>query len=106
MKSLHSSSAALLLLFSLAVPTGANAELDFNLAVVSDYRFRGLSQSRLRPAVQGGVDYSAGDWVAPQPLQAEQWFVLGDNVPVSVDSRLWSSIDGANILGPVRRRDR
>ncbi|HNT39588.1 MAG TPA: TorF family putative porin [Rubrivivax sp.] len=60
MKSLHSSSAALLLLFSLAVPTGANAELDFNLAVVSDYRFRGLSQSRLRPAVQGGVDYSAG----------------------------------------------
>lgn len=29
-----------------------------NAGVVSDYRFRGISQTRLQPAVQGGMDYS------------------------------------------------
>ncbi len=32
--------------------------LSFNAGVVSDYRYRGISQSRLKPAVQGGVDYA------------------------------------------------
>ena len=41
-------------------------------------------------------------WQAPQPLEPGQWFVLGDNVPVSIDSRLWSSIDHRNRFGPVR----
>jgi uncharacterized protein (TIGR02001 family) len=31
-------------------------QLSFNAALTSDYRFRGLSQSRLRPALQGGAD--------------------------------------------------
>ncbi|HYD78121.1 TorF family putative porin [Ramlibacter sp.] len=30
----------------------------FNVGAVSDYRYRGISQSRLRPALQGGVDYT------------------------------------------------
>lgn len=29
----------------------------FNAAVTSDYRYRGISQTRLQPAVQGGADY-------------------------------------------------
>lgn len=39
-----------------------------NVAVVSDYRFRGISQSYLAPAIQGGFDYShssgfyVGNW--------------------------------------------
>ena len=32
--------------------------LSFNAGVVSDYRYRGISQSRLKPAVQGGFDYA------------------------------------------------
>jgi len=32
-------------------------ELSFNAAATSDYRFRGISQSRLQSAVQGGIDY-------------------------------------------------
>jgi uncharacterized protein (TIGR02001 family) len=32
--------------------------LSFNAGVVSDYRYRGISQSRLRPALQGGADFS------------------------------------------------
>ena len=32
--------------------------LSFNAGVVSDYRYRGISQSRLKPAAQGGVDFA------------------------------------------------
>ncbi len=32
--------------------------LSFNVGVTTDYRYRGLSQSRLQPALQGGVDYA------------------------------------------------
>lgn len=32
--------------------------LSFNAAVTSDYRYRGYSQSRLKPALQGGADYT------------------------------------------------
>ncbi len=31
-------------------------ELSFNASLVSDYRYRGISQSRLQPALQGGAD--------------------------------------------------
>ena len=42
--------------------------LSFNVGAVSDYRYRGLSQSRLKPALQGGADFAlksgfyAGAW--------------------------------------------
>ncbi len=32
--------------------------LSFNAGVVTDYRYRGLSQSKLKPAAQGGVDFA------------------------------------------------
>ncbi len=32
--------------------------LSFNAAVTTDYRYRGISQSRLNPAVSGGVDFA------------------------------------------------
>jgi uncharacterized protein (TIGR02001 family) len=32
--------------------------LSFNAGVVTDYRYRGISQSRLQPAVQAGADYA------------------------------------------------
>jgi uncharacterized protein (TIGR02001 family) len=41
-------------------PGVALADLAFNVGVVSDYRYRGISQSRLKPAAQAGVDYSNG----------------------------------------------
>jgi uncharacterized protein (TIGR02001 family) len=31
--------------------------LSYNVGLVTDYRYRGISQSRLKPALQGGVDY-------------------------------------------------
>lgn len=43
----------------------------FNVAVASDYRYRGISQTRLEPALQGGFDYAhnpsgfyAGTWLS------------------------------------------
>jgi uncharacterized protein (TIGR02001 family) len=39
-------------------------ELAYNLGVVSDYRYRGISQTRLQPALQGGVDLTAGSFYA------------------------------------------
>ena len=32
-------------------------EVSLNAAVATDYRYRGISQSRLKPALQGGADY-------------------------------------------------
>ena len=46
-------------------------EVSYNAAVVSDYRYRGVSQTRLKPALQGGADYVnnptgfyAGTWLS------------------------------------------
>ncbi len=44
--------------------------LSFNLGAVSDYRYRGISQTRLEPALQGGADYAlasgfyVGTWLS------------------------------------------
>lgn len=46
-------------------------EISFNAALTSDYRYRGISQTRLQPALQGGADYAynpaglyAGTWLS------------------------------------------
>ncbi len=44
------------------VPTLSHAEeaspLSFNVSLTSDYRYRGISQTRLKPALQGGADFA------------------------------------------------
>lgn len=49
-----------------AMPTMVHAEdaaspLTFNVSVTTDYRYRGISQTRLKPALQGGADYDFGN---------------------------------------------
>jgi uncharacterized protein (TIGR02001 family) len=39
----------------------AASPLSFNAGLVTDYRYRGISQSRLKPALQGGADYAAAN---------------------------------------------
>jgi uncharacterized protein (TIGR02001 family) len=44
-----------------ALPSLSHAQaspLSFNASLTSDYRYRGISQTRLKPALQGGVDYA------------------------------------------------
>ena len=50
--------AAIASLAPLARAAEPESTLAFNAGVVSDYRYRGISQSRLQPALQGGVDYT------------------------------------------------
>jgi uncharacterized protein (TIGR02001 family) len=35
-----------------------DSTLSYNVGVVTDYRYRGISQTRLKPALQGGIDYA------------------------------------------------
>ena len=60
-------------LAAIAAPTVASAELAFNAGVFTDYRYRGISQSRLKPAVQGGVDYSAGGFYVGAWASSIKW---------------------------------
>src|SRR5919108_6478565 len=47
---------------ALGVPALAAAEaaspVTGNMTIASDYRFRGISQTYLGPAIQGGIDYA------------------------------------------------
>lgn len=51
---------ALTLSAGLSAPTLSYADLAFNAAIVTDYRYRGISQTNFKPALQGGIDFSQG----------------------------------------------
>ncbi|MDE2368598.1 MAG: TorF family putative porin [Burkholderiales bacterium] len=54
---------------SAPAPAAAPADpLTFNIGVFSDYRYRGISQSRKDPALQGGADY-----VSPSGAYVGTW---------------------------------
>lgn len=46
------------LLATVAAAQEATSPLSFNVGAVSDYRFRGISQTSFKPAIQAGVDYA------------------------------------------------
>ena len=54
-----------------AEDTKPDNDISVNLSVVTDYRYRGISQTRLQPALQGGADFTnnpsgfyAGTWLS------------------------------------------
>ncbi len=53
-----------------AAPAIPEHSLAFNVGATSDYRYRGISQTRLKPALSGGADYThasglyAGTWLS------------------------------------------
>jgi uncharacterized protein (TIGR02001 family) len=56
---LFASSIALLHALPARADEAPSDPLSFNVGAVSEYRYRGISQSRFKPALQGGVDYAA-----------------------------------------------
>jgi len=76
-----------------AAPDGHGASnepvntLAFNVGLVSDYRYRGISQSRLNPAVSGGVDYThASGWYVGTWLSSIRWIKdAGGDAPLEWD---------------------
>jgi uncharacterized protein (TIGR02001 family) len=73
-----------------AAPAAApepESTLAFNVGVVTDYRYRGISQTRLKPALQGGIDYThksglyIGTWAS-----SIKWIKdAGGDAPAEID---------------------
>ncbi len=81
-----------------ALPTVAHAEdspLSFNVGLTSDYRFRGISQTRVKPAIQAGVDYAlpAGFYVGAWASNIKWIKDLGGDASIEVD--LYGGYKGA-----------
>ena len=57
----------------MSLPAVSYADLAFNVGAVSDYRYRGISQTREKPAVQGGVDFSMGGLYAGAWASTIKW---------------------------------
>jgi uncharacterized protein (TIGR02001 family) len=69
-----------------AVPAVSHADLAFNAGVFSDYRYRGISQTRLKPAVQAGVDYSLGGFYVGAWASSIKWIKdAGGDASVEID---------------------
>jgi uncharacterized protein (TIGR02001 family) len=85
--------AAAVLAASAAVPSLAYAQLSFNAGVVTDYRYRGISQSRLKPAVQGGVDFAAGAFYVGAWASSIKWIKDGGG-DASVELDLYGGYKG------------
>jgi uncharacterized protein (TIGR02001 family) len=82
--------AAMALTAGTLAPTAAFADdysLAFNVGAVSEYRYRGISQSRLNPAVQGGIDLGlpAGFYVGTWASQISWIKDAGGGADVEVD---------------------
>ncbi|MED5620640.1 TorF family putative porin [Ideonella sp. BN130291] len=86
--------AAAAVLSTLPVASYADDMFAFNVGAVSDYRYRGISQSRLKPALQGGVDatlpggFYVGTWASTIKWIEDTGTVLGfdaGNANVEID---------------------
>ncbi len=70
----------------MALPTVARADLAFNAGVTTDYRYRGISQTRLKPAVQGGIDYTNGGFYVGAWASSIKWIKdAGGDAKVEID---------------------
>ncbi len=64
MKRAFACAAAMAALFTASAASAQDADVAFNVGVFSDYAFRGFSQTNEDPALQGGVDLTAGSFYA------------------------------------------
>ena len=70
-----------------SAPAEPESTLAFNAGAVSEYRYRGISQSRLQPALQGGVDYTdkSGFYVGAWASTIKWIKDAGGSAPVELD---------------------
>lgn len=61
--------------------------LSYNVGAVTDYRYRGISQSRLKPALQGGADFShkSGFYLGAWGSTIKWIKDAGGDAPVEID---------------------
>ena len=70
-----------------ALPSISYAQFSANVGLVTDYRYRGISQTRLKPAIQGGVDYGlpGGFYVGAWASNIKWIKDLGGDADVEID---------------------
>jgi uncharacterized protein (TIGR02001 family) len=74
-----------------ANPEDAGSPIAANVSIVNDYRYRGISQSNFKPAIQGGFDYAH-----------ESGFYIGNwNSSISWISDSYTSTGSASVKGNV-----
>ena len=76
--------------FAQTAPAAAESAIAYNVGVVSEYRYRGLAQTKGDPALQGGVDYTN-----PNGFYAGAW---ASTIKWIKDS---AAVGGASTKGPV-----
>ena len=82
------------------------ADADVSLALGN----RDLNVSVLLPSVYRDIYYlnphgRSEDWEMDAPLGADEYFLLGDNAPVSIDGRQYGPIKLGDIIGTVQPRN-
>ncbi len=94
-------------LAALALTAGSSAfaQLAYNVGVVSEYRYRGLSQTDGEPALQGGADYAhssgfyVGAWATNISWIKDTGTANGVETKANVEVDLYGGYKGA--VGPV-----
>ena len=73
------SALAMVVFSGTAVAQDSGPSFSANVGVVSDYRFRGISQTDSSPAVQGGVDLDMGNGIYLGTWASQVDFAYGDD---------------------------
>ncbi len=69
-----------------SLPVVSYAQVAFNVGAATDYRYRGISQTRVKPALQGGVDYSAGAFYVGAWASSIKWIKdFGGDANIEID---------------------
>ena len=82
---------------SVAAPVAADpSPLTANVSLTSDYRFRGISQSNLQPAIQGGFDYAhssgfyIGNWNSSISWISDAASAAGKSTSAPIEMNLYA----------------
>jgi uncharacterized protein (TIGR02001 family) len=68
------------------VPAVSHADVAFNVGAFTDYRYRGISQTRTKPALQGGVDFTQGGFYLGAWASTIKWVKdFGGDADVEID---------------------
>jgi uncharacterized protein (TIGR02001 family) len=78
--------AAAVAVLGAALPAVSYADVAFNVGAVTDYRYRGISQTRTKPALQGGIDYTNGGFYVGTWASTIKWIKdFGGDSDVEID---------------------
>ncbi len=89
-KTLVAAAAAVL---AAALPALAADGMAYNIGAFTEYSYRGISQTRLKPAVQGGLDYTQGAFYAGAWASNIKWIKDGGG-DASIEVDLYGGYKG------------